>query len=114
MQDDEVQCKIVATTLEEETKEDRSIRILDHVLLETAWVLQEVYDFDRAAQAEIFEELSEDSAFSFDDPTRLRSAIKLFRKGRADFADYLILTTARAEGWELRTFDKQLRKDVNS
>jgi len=114
VQDDEAQCKIVASTLEEETMGERSIRILDHVLLETAWVLQEVYNFDRAALADVFEELSEDAAFSFDDPTQLRSAINLFRKGRADLADYLILTAARAEGLEPKTFDKQLRKELKS
>jgi predicted nucleic-acid-binding protein len=112
VQDDEAQCKIVASILKQETMEDRPIRILDLVLLETTWVLQEVYDFDRAALAEVIEELLEDSAFSFDDPTRLRSTLKLFQQGKADFADYLILSTTRAEGFELKSFDKKLLKDL--
>jgi predicted nucleic-acid-binding protein len=113
VQDDEAQCKIVASILEKEVQGDRSIRILDLVLLETAWVLREVYEFDRSALAEIIEELLEDSAFSFDNPTRLRSALKLFQKGKADFADYLILASARSEELELKTFDKHLKKDIN-
>lgn len=104
VQDDEEQCEIVASILERETLEDRSIRILDLVLLETSWVLQAVYGLDREAWAEIVEELLDDSAFSFDDPTRLRAVIKRYREGHADFADYLILGTARSETLELKTF----------
>jgi predicted nucleic-acid-binding protein len=112
VQDDEEQCAIVASILEQETREDRSIRIFDLVLVETSWVLQAVYDLNREAWAEILEELLEDSAFCFDDPTRLRTAIKMYRKGNADFADYLILGTARTEALELKTFDKKLLKEI--
>ncbi len=112
VQDDEEQCAIVASILEQETREDRSIRIFDLVLVETSWVLQAVYDLNREAWAEILEELLEDSAFCFDDPTRLRTVIKMYRKGNADFADYLILGTARTEALELKTFDKKLLKEI--
>jgi len=108
VQDDEEQCGIVASILEEETQEDRSIRIFDLVLIETSWVLQTVYDLNRNAWAEVLEELLDDSAFIFDDPTRLRTAIRMYRKGNADFADYLILVSARSESLELKTFDKKL------
>lgn len=113
VQDDEEQCAIVASILENETQEDRSIRIFDLVLLETSWVLQAVYGLDRNAWAEVMEELLEDSAFCFDDPTRLRTVIKMYRKGNADFADYLILGTVRSESLELKTFDKKLLKEIN-
>ncbi len=112
VQDDEEQCKIVASVLASESQEERAIRILDLVLLETSWVLQAVYGFDRKAWAQVLEELLEDSAFSFDDPVRLRAIIKLYRKGKADFADYLIVGTARSEALELRTFDKKLLKEI--
>jgi len=112
VQDDKEQCEIVASILERETLEDRSIRILDLVLLETSWVLQAVYGLDRGAWTEIVEELLDDSAFSFDDPTRLRAVIKMYREGNADFADYLILGTARSETLELKTFDKKLLKEI--
>jgi predicted nucleic-acid-binding protein len=113
IQDDEEQCAIVASILEKESREDRSIRIFDLVLLETSWVLQAVYDLKREAWAEILEELLKDSAFCFDDPTRLRTVIKMYRNGNADFADYLILGTARSESLELRTFDKKLLKEIS-
>jgi predicted nucleic-acid-binding protein len=37
---------------------------------------------------------------------------KMYRKGNADFADYLILGTARTEALELRTFDKKLLTEI--
>lgn len=111
VQDDETQSSIVATELENEIKEDRPVRILDLVLMETSWVLETLYGFNRKAWAQVLEELLEDSAFSFDDPSRLRTIIKRYLKGRADFADYLIVGTAESEALELRTFDKRLKKE---
>jgi predicted nucleic-acid-binding protein len=113
VQDDEKQCAIVASILEKETREDRSVRLFDLVLLETAWVLQTVYELNRNELIEVLEELLEDSAFSFDDPTRLRTVIKLYRNGNAEFSDYLILGTARSEALELKTFDKKLIKEIS-
>ncbi|MDE0767659.1 MAG: hypothetical protein OSB19_04650 [Opitutaceae bacterium] len=112
VQDDEEQCSIVASVLASEAQGERAIRILDLVMLETSWVLQAVYGFDRKAWVQIIEELLEDSAFSFDDPVRLRAIIKKYRKGKADFADYLIVETARSEALELKTFDKKLLKEI--
>ena len=111
VQDDEEQCAIVASVLETETRGDRSIRIFDLVLLETSWVLQAVYGLTRKAWAEVLEELLSDSAFSFDDPTRLRTVIKMYRKGKAEFSDYLILGTAHSEALDLKTFDKKFLKE---
>lgn len=113
VQDDEVQCKIVSSILKKEALNDRCIRISDLVLLESSWVLQAVYRLDRMALVEVFEELLDDSAFSFDDPMRLRFALKLYKEGNAEFADYLILTHAKAEGLELKTFDKRLQREIS-
>ena len=112
VQDDEEQCAIVATELANEIKKERSIRIFDLVLMETSWVLETAYGFDRVAWAQVLEELLDDSAFSFYDPGRLRTTIKKYRQGRAGFADYLIAETARSEALELRTFDKTLVEEM--
>ncbi len=68
VQDDPDQCRTVARLIDEEAAENRAVRILDLVLLETSWVLESIYGFDRAAWAEVLGELLDDSAFSFDDP----------------------------------------------
>ena len=113
MQDDPVQCRAVAILLDREAGEGRPVRIHDLVLLETIWVLESAYSFDRSALAHVVEEILEDSAFSFDDPIRLRQLLKRFKAGKADFSDYLIHSVAAAEGLELATFDKRLRRELS-
>lgn len=110
VQDDEEQCAIVATELANEIEKERSIRIFDLVLMETSWVLETVYGFDRVAWAQVLEELLDDSAFSFDDPGRLRKIIKMYRKGRAGFADYLIAETARSEFCEKCGLEQEAKR----
>lgn len=114
VQDDAKQSQKVKSILQSEIREDRTIRLFDSVILETAWVLQTVYGIDRAALAEIVEELLDDAAFSFDSTSRLRSTVEQFRIGKADFADYLILNTARSEGLNLQNFDKRLLQEMRS
>ena len=110
VQDDAEQCRIVAQLIEQEAAENRTVRILDLVLLETFWVLESIYDFDRAAWSQILCELLEDAAFSFDDPAKLKRCLNQFTSGKADFADYLILHSAESESLELKTFDNALLK----
>lgn len=112
VQDNPAQCEEVNLILKSEAMEDRTVRIFDLVLLETLWVLQSIYDLDRQAWSEILEDLLDDAGFSFDDPNRLRAALDHYRSGTADFADYLIWVRAKAEGLELRTFDKKLLKEI--
>jgi predicted nucleic-acid-binding protein len=113
VQDDSTQCRAVASMLEREAGQDNPVRILNLVLMETAWVLESVYQFDRKALAHVVEELLEDSAFSFDDPDRLQLVLKRFKAGKADFSDYLIHSVADSEGLKLESFDKRLRKELH-
>jgi predicted nucleic-acid-binding protein len=112
VQDDPAQSQAVAELLTRETAAGRTIRILDLVLLETSWVLESAYGFDRGALAEVLGALLDDGAFRFDDADLLRKAIDRFRQGRADFADCLILTRVEAEGLALKTFDRRLAKEI--
>jgi predicted nucleic-acid-binding protein len=113
VQDDPAQCRAVAAMLEREAGRDNPVRILDLVLMETAWVLESVYELDQKSLAHVMEELLEDSAFSFDDPDRLRLVLKRFKAGKAGFSDYLIHSVANSEGLKLETFDKRLRKELD-
>ena len=112
VQDDPKQCATVAQLIERESVENRSIRILDLVLLETSWVLESVYGFNRKAWVHVLGELLEDAAFSFDDPVRLKRCLGQFTSGKADFADYLILSAANSQDLQLKTFDRQLQKEM--
>jgi predicted nucleic-acid-binding protein len=112
VQDDPTQCRAVAATLEREAGQDIPVRILDLVLMETVWVMESAYAFDRKALAHVVEKLLDDSAFSFDDPDRLRLVLQRFKDGKADFSDYLIHSVAESAGLNLATFDKRLRKEL--
>jgi len=111
VQDDPAQCRIVAALLNRETEVDRTVMILDLVLLETSWVLESVYGFDRKALAHVVTELMDDSAFCFESPDKLRRVVQRYRSGKADLGDYLIHAAAESEGLSLETFDKRLRKE---
>lgn len=113
VQDDPDQCRLVTSKLDREVGRGNRVRLHDLVLMETAWVLESVFSFDRKALGHIFEELLEDSAFCFDDSERLRLVIKRFNSGKADFSDYLIHSVAESEGLTLETFDKRLQKELN-
>lgn len=112
VQDDKEQSRLVSEILESETQQGRSIRIIDLILMETAWVLETIYGFDRNAWSQVLSELIEDSAFCFDDSARLRRVLKQFSEGKADFSDYLIFSVVDSEGLKLKTFDKTLRKEL--
>ncbi len=112
VQDDKDQCEAVAEVIGAESKVNRAILILDLVVLEGFWVLQTCYQFGREAWAEVLDELLHDSAFSFEDPDRLRSVLKTFRKGKADFGNYMISGLAKSHGRALQTFDRRLQSEL--
>lgn len=112
VQDDPDQCRTVAEAVKEESGNERTIRIFDLVLLETHWVLRSVYGFDRRAWSEVLEALLDDSIFCFDDSTGLRWVLEHYRKGNADFADYMLLNFSRSERLKLKTFDIRLQKEL--
>ncbi len=114
LQDDEKQCGAVASLIAGESQRDTAILILDMVILETNWVLESVFGVSRSGWAEIVECLLADAIFCFEDPERIRLAVRMFRKGKADFSDYLILAKAKAEGCQLKTFDKNLLPDTQA
>jgi predicted nucleic-acid-binding protein len=112
VQDDEAQCAVVAAIIEKESRKNAPILLLDFVLLETNWVLESAYRVSRDGWAEIVENLLNDPIFSFEDSDRLRLVLQHFRKGKADFSDYMIWAKAKSEGCELKTFDKKLLRDI--
>lgn len=81
------------------------------VLAELTWVLAGAYDYSRTQIAAALRALVDTPPFVVQERTAVVEAIALFEKGAADFADYLILGLARAEGASaLLTFDKRLLK----
>lgn len=81
------------------------------VLAELTWVLSGAYGYSRNQIVTALRALIDTPPFVVQERAAVVEAIALFEKGAADFADYLILGLARAEGASaLLTFDKRLLK----
>ena len=86
---------------------------LSHVVLvEVAWVLESVYEFERAQIATAVEMLLDQEHLVLQDPEIVTAAVKRYRSGiGSDFADCMILEIARGAGHlPLATFDRKLAK----
>jgi predicted nucleic-acid-binding protein len=82
------------------------------VLVEVAWVLESVYELDRAQIATAIEMLLGQEQLVVQEPDVVAAAVKLYRSGvGSDFADCMILEVARGAGnLPLATFDRKLAK----
>ncbi len=81
------------------------------VLAETALVLRRVYRLSKEGLAHALETLWNDPAFTLEHRGLVRAAVDLFKRGRADFNDYLIGQIAnQAGGATTYTFDRGLRR----
>ncbi len=112
VQDDKAQSARVAKTIQAEVEAGRQILIPDLVLCEVSWVLESCYAATRKDLVKAFESLRHESAFRYEDSNRMTVAIKSFEKGKADFADYLIVETCRPHNCKLISFDKRLAKEL--
>lgn len=84
-------------------------------LVETVWVLRSAYKFERSAIARVVKALLQTEGVVVEDEQLAQSALTSFEAGTADFADYVILESARrANALPLWTFDEKLlrAKDV--
>ena len=79
------------------------------VLAEVAWVLRVAYKFDRATTVATLRRLIAIDGVHVEDEVTTRLALDAFEAGSADFADYLILESARrGDALPLHTFDERL------
>ncbi|HEX3777876.1 MAG TPA: type II toxin-antitoxin system VapC family toxin [Polyangiaceae bacterium] len=82
------------------------------VLVELAWVLESVYEFERTQIAAAIEMLLEQEHLVVQEPDIVAAAVKQYRTGiGSDFADCMILEVARGAGHlPLASFDRKLAK----
>lgn len=80
------------------------------VQVETVWVLESAHGLPKPEIVSILEHLQENGAFHLQEPAQFAAALADFRRGGADFSDYLILAGARARGVPLLSFDRRLLK----
>lgn len=82
------------------------------ILVEVTWVLQSVYEFERAQIATAVEMLLDQEHLVLEDPETVAAAVKHYRGGMgSDFAECMILEVARGAGHlPLGRFDRKLAK----
>ncbi len=81
------------------------------VLAEIAWVLSAAYEWDRTTIHDRLSRLVRTRGISFEDLELVESALRGYRVGKADLADYLVVGKARSVGAELLTFDRRLARE---
>ena len=112
VEDDKQQSERAAQLLEGSAAQDTQLFISDIVMCETVWVLGSAYRFTRAEIADALGTLLRAKMVVFSSADRLMSSLEAYRKGKGDFADYLIREHARAQGADgVATFDKKLLKE---
>jgi predicted nucleic-acid-binding protein len=80
-------------------------------VLELVWVLMSRYGLDKQRTCLVVQALLEMAELRIQAPAIVESALKTWKKSRADFADCFILETARAASESpLGTFDTTLAK----
>ena len=83
------------------------------VQVETVWVLCSGYKLGKKEVTVLLEHLARNSAYVLEHEQRFSEALKMYRSGKADFSDYLILATAMKEDTEVATFDKRFARSNN-
>lgn len=110
---DDVQQSALATRLFEQSLSEDMPGFLSLVaLVETVWVMEDLYDADRQQIAAIVETLLHTRAVVVADSEAVWRALARYRAGKADFADFLIHESSTAAGCTaVYTFDKVAARD---
>jgi predicted nucleic-acid-binding protein len=109
-QDDRAQAKKADALVAETTAARQKCVIGPIVLCELVWVLRDAYDTPKNDLVTTLDRILATKQFEILDKDRVHEALDAYRKGRGDFADYLIGTTNRHAGClETVTFDRRLR-----
>ena len=105
--DDEEQARMARALVDRALHEGASLFVSDAVLCETAWVLESCYHAPRGAVADALGGLLAGEQIEIDGREDALIAVDAYRRGGADFADYLIRERALAQGAAaVATFDR--------
>ncbi|MBS0012946.1 MAG: type II toxin-antitoxin system VapC family toxin [Desulfobacterales bacterium] len=81
------------------------------VLCELVWVLRGAYKYEKHWVIKVLEQILSTKEFSIQDPHTAGSALAAYRRGPADFSDYVIIYKNRSAGCEATyTFDHKLAR----
>ena len=80
------------------------------VQVEAVWVLESGYGLAKEQVVRVLEHVEANEAFALEDAELCHDALARYRSSNADYSDCVILTSCRAKGLTLHTFDKRLGK----
>lgn len=113
IEDDADQAKIIKDLVHEVENDAGEILILWEVLIETVWVLESVYQCNRAEIVKFLEMLIHASVFAVPEPPVFRTIVSQYKDG-GDFADLVIVNQAKhAQAEKLISVDKKLQRKFN-
>lgn len=84
------------------------------VQVETVWVLESAYKFDKMSIIQALEQLSQNDALVLQQVESFLLAIELYRQSSVDFSDCLVLVDNQQQQIPLYTFDKRLSKQIGA
>ena len=103
-----------ATQIIEEGEEEEAFFIASVVVCELVWVMESAYGYGRDLVVSVLEQILRTGQFWFEDKDLLWQALTDYRKGKADFSDYVIgRMGAQAGCLRTLTFDRSLRSSPN-
>ena len=112
VEDDEAQSRRAIKLIEGAVARDEQLFVSDIVMCETVWVLSSAYRFSRAEIVDALSQLLRARSVVFSSADNIARALDAYRKGRGDFADFLIREHARSAGAEtVATFDGALLEE---
>ena len=113
VEDDPAESARALKLIETGVDQDLPFFVADVVLCEVVWVLRSNYRLPKADTLEILDKLLHATQLAFASSDRIARALRSFRAGCGDFADYLIREEGRDLGYEtVATFDRDLLKEV--
>jgi predicted nucleic-acid-binding protein len=80
------------------------------VQVETVWVLESAYNFDKQSVIKAIEHINSHTLFKLQSPQLFDEALSLFKASNAGLSDCLILVESLNQQVPLATFDKKLGK----
>ena len=113
VEDDSKQTERAKRLIRKQVEGDTPCFVSDVVLCELVWVLQSSYKVRRPQTAQVLESLLRARHLVFESTDRISRAIKSYRVGKGDFADYVIREQSMDAGAEaVATFDEDLLRDA--
>lgn len=108
VEDDAEQTRLVREFMEQSLSEE-TLGFINHVVLaEVVWLLGKGYQFEKSKVVETLKKLLEVVELEVEDSATVRSALRDFERGSADFVDYLIARKNAAAGCShTMTFDRK-------